>query len=122
VDSAESFVVSYTVSDDAEAVDGFELYPQTGDEPDSVGFGATSERAAGEAGLQSGRVCGSCGLRRTAMSLIERGVSEGFPLKSFTGSRIVLQFLLQKLQHNVPAELEVFGLVDQTHAAATELL
>lgn len=60
MDSAESFVVSDTVSDDAEAVDGFELYPQTtGDETDSVGFGATSERATGEERLQSGRVCRS---------------------------------------------------------------
>src|SRR5437879_12948516 len=63
-----------------------------------------------------------CGLHRTTISLIERGDSEGLPLKPFASSRIILQFLRQKLQRDIPAELEVFRLVDHTHTAATEPL
>ena len=40
----------------------------------------------------------------------------------FACSGIVLQRFRQELQRDMAAQLEVFGLVDHTHAAATKLL
>ena len=60
-------------------------------------------------------------VNRADVRVIERGRSEGFPLKSFAGSRIVLHLSRQEFQRDVPVQLEVFGFVDHTHPAATEL-
>ena len=60
-------------------------------------------------------------INRADVRMIERGGSEGFPLKSFTGGRIVLHLSGQELQRDMAMQLEVFGLVDHTHPAATEL-
>ena len=59
---------------------------------------------------------------RADVRMIERRGSEGFPLKSFAGGRIVLHLRGQELQRDMPVQLEVFGLVHHTHPAATELL
>jgi hypothetical protein len=60
-------------------------------------------------------------VNRADVRMIERGGSEGFPLEPFTSSRIVLHFYRQKLQRDMPVQLEVFCFVHHTHAAATEL-
>src|SRR5579862_9863457 len=60
-------------------------------------------------------------MNRADVRMIERGGSEGFPLKSFTGSGIVLHLGRQELQRDMPVQLEVFGFVHHTHPAATEL-
>jgi hypothetical protein len=43
-------------------------------------------------------------------------------LESFARGSIIFQFLRQKLQRNMPAELEIFRFVYHTHTAATEFL
>src|SRR5262249_21169421 len=45
-----------------------------------------------------------------------------FPLETFERLPILGQLFGQELQGDAAAELGVFGLVDHTHAAATELL
>ena len=61
-------------------------------------------------------------VNRADVRMIERGRRKGFPLESFAGSRIILQFLRQELQSDMPMQLEVFRFVHHTHAAATEFL
>jgi hypothetical protein len=60
-------------------------------------------------------------VNRADVRMIERRGSEGFPLELFAGGRIILQFLRQKLQGDMAVQLDVFGFVHHTHAAATEL-
>jgi hypothetical protein len=45
-----------------------------------------------------------------------------FPAKAFEGLRVLGYILRQELQSNKPSEFDVFSLVDDTHAAATQLL
>src|SRR5580700_954115 len=60
-------------------------------------------------------------VNRADVWVIKRGRSEGFPLESFTSSRIIFHLYRQELQRNMPVQLEVFGFVDHAHPAATEL-
>src|ERR1700676_4007699 len=53
--------------------------------------------------------------------MIECRGSEGFPLKSLPRSRIIFHLGRKKLQRHMAMQLEVFGFVDHTHPAATEL-
>jgi hypothetical protein len=46
---------------------------------------------------------------------------EDFALKAFASSRIILHLRGQKVQPNMPAQLEIFTLVNRTHTATTEL-
>src|SRR5713101_345169 len=53
--------------------------------------------------------------------MIQGGGGPRFALESLQRLRIAGQFLGKELQRDVTAQLEVFGFVYHTHAAATEL-
>ena len=53
--------------------------------------------------------------------VIQRGCSFGFALKTAESLRIFRYFFGEEFEGNKPPELDVFGFVDDTHAAATEL-
>ena len=54
--------------------------------------------------------------------MIQSGRGLGFPTKTFQCLRVFRQFLGQELQRDEPMQLDILGLIDHTHAAATELL
>ncbi len=46
----------------------------------------------------------------------------GFTLKTLQRRSVLFQFAGQKLQRNVPAQIDVFGFVHHSHAATAQLL
>ncbi len=54
--------------------------------------------------------------------VIQRRSSTGFASKTFQGLRIVGDVFRQEFEGNETVKTSVFGLIDHTHAAATELL
>lgn len=54
--------------------------------------------------------------------MVERRGSLRFTLESFQGLPVLREVLRQELQGDGTLELRVLGLIDDTHAAATELL
>ncbi len=59
-------------------------------------------------------------VNRADIRVIERRGGEGFPLEAFASRGIILQLLGQELQRDMTAQLQVLGLVDDAHAAATQ--
>jgi hypothetical protein len=59
---------------------------------------------------------------RADVRMVQRRGRTRFALEPIHGLRIVGKFRRQKFQREVPSEARVFGAVDNTHAAATELL
>ena len=57
---------------------------------------------------------------RANVRMIERGGSLGFALKTAEGLRVLGKVLGQKFQSDGASELEVFRLVDDTHAARAQ--
>jgi hypothetical protein len=53
--------------------------------------------------------------------MIERGRCPRLALESFQSLPVLREFFRQELEGNKPTELGVFGLVDDAHAAATQL-
>jgi len=58
---------------------------------------------------------------RADIGVVQGGRSLGLPLKTAEGLWVVGKFVGKELQGDVAAELQVFGLVNHTHAAATDL-
>src|SRR6266571_1994103 len=56
------------------------------------------------------------------IGMVQGGSCPRFPLKSFQRLMIGREPIGQELQSNVAAQTQVFGLIDHTHAAATQLL
>jgi hypothetical protein len=56
------------------------------------------------------------------IGMIQRRGSLGFALKAAECLRVFGYVIGQELDGNKPAKLDIFGFVDHTHAAATELL
>jgi hypothetical protein len=59
---------------------------------------------------------------RADVRVIQRGSSEGFPLKPFASSRIILQLLRKELQRDMTVQLEIFRFIHDAHPAAAQLL
>src|ERR1700687_2480142 len=53
--------------------------------------------------------------------MVQRGRSFGFPLETAEGLCVVGQFVGKELQGNMATELEVFRLIHNAHAPATDL-
>src|SRR2546428_7329780 len=59
---------------------------------------------------------------RANIGMIQGGSCPRFTLKSLQRLMIGRELIGQELESNVAAQAQVFGLVDHTHAAATQLL
>src|ERR1700675_3217687 len=59
---------------------------------------------------------------RADVRVVQRGRSLGFPLKTTEGLGVVSEFVGKELQGDVATELYILGLIDNAHAAATQLL
>ena len=57
---------------------------------------------------------------RADVRVVQRGCSFGFPLEAAERLRVVGKFVGKKLQGDVATQLEVFRLVDHTHAPAAD--
>ena len=53
--------------------------------------------------------------------MVQGGSGARLATKALEGRRVLRQFLRQKLQRDEPAELDVFGLVDDAHPATAKL-
>ena len=58
---------------------------------------------------------------RADVRVVQGGRSLGLPLETAEGLWVVGEFVGKELQGDVAAELQVFGLVNHTHAAAADL-
>jgi hypothetical protein len=58
---------------------------------------------------------------RADVWVVQGGRGFGFPLKTAEGLRVVGEFVGKELQGDMATELEVFRLIDHTHAAAPDL-
>jgi hypothetical protein len=58
---------------------------------------------------------------RADIRVVQGGRSFGFPLETAEGLRVVGKFVGKEFQGDVATELEVFGLVNDTHAPAPDL-
>ena len=61
-------------------------------------------------------------VNRADVRMIERRSGLGFALKTAQGLRVFGYLVRQKLESHEPAEFCVLGLIDDTHAAAAQLL
>ncbi len=61
-------------------------------------------------------------MNRADVGMVQRRGGPGFPLESFQRLPVFSQFFGEKLERNEAAQSGVFGLVDHTHPAATQLL
>ena len=61
-------------------------------------------------------------VNRADVGMIQSGRGTSFALESFQGLVVFRKFLRQEFQSDEATQLGVLGLIDHTHAAATELL
>ena len=61
-------------------------------------------------------------MTRADVRMVQGGRGFGFPLESAEGWRIGGEFVGKELQSDVATELEIFRLVDFSHAASADLL
>ena len=60
-------------------------------------------------------------VNRADVGMIQGGGGAGFAAEALEGLRILAQLLREEFEGDAAAQLEVFGGVDDAHAAATEL-
>src|SRR5215470_6842210 len=56
------------------------------------------------------------------MGMVQSGSGARFALKAFQSLAVLGKMFREELQGDEPAELDVLGLIDHTHPAATQLL
>jgi len=56
------------------------------------------------------------------VGMVESGSGAGFCLKTFQGQGISFKFSGKEFEGNVTPKVQVFSLIDDTHATAAELL
>src|SRR6185312_10286551 len=60
-------------------------------------------------------------VNRADVGVVQRGGRPCFPAEAFEGLRIFRKLIREEFQGHITAKLNVLGLVDDTHSAATEL-
>ena len=60
-------------------------------------------------------------VNRADVGVIQRGRGAGLTLKPFSGLRVLGEIIRQELHRNSASQPKILGLVDHSHAAATQL-